>query len=126
MFVTGIRELLSWERRPVGLIWPWSLPQLLGMVRIPLFVEITYAQKKNLHFISLLDPIQVGKFLKRKKKLKKCTEIFKSSTTFKQCVARGLELATLVFRVKHLNLLSHGGVLFLVNPGMVFVVTELP
>ena len=30
----------------------------------------------------------------------------------------GLELATLGFREKHLNLLSHGGVLFLINPGM--------
>ena len=39
---------------------------------------------------------------------------------FKQCVAGGLELATLVFREKHL---SHGGVLFLVNLGMVFAVT---
>ena len=30
----------------------------------------------------------------------------------------GLELATLGIREKHLNLLSHGGVLFLINPGM--------
>ena len=30
---------------------------------------------------------------------------------------RKLELATLGFRIKHLNLLSHGGVLFLIYPG---------
>ena len=39
---------------------------------------------------------------------------------------RGLDLATLGLRGKHLNLLSHGGVLILINPGRLFAVTELP
>ena len=41
----------------------------------------------------------------------------KVSKAFKQSVARWLDLTTLESREKHLNLLSHGGVLFLINPG---------
>ena len=41
----------------------------------------------------------------------------KVSKAFHKCVARWLNLMTLRSREKHLNLLSHGGVLFLINPG---------
>ena len=41
----------------------------------------------------------------------------KVSKAFKQSVVRWLNLTTLRSREKHLNLLSHGGVLFLINPG---------
>ena len=43
--------------------------------------------------------------------------IVKVSKVFKQSVARCLDHTTLGSREKHLNLLSHGSVLFLINPG---------
>ena len=47
-----------------------------------------------------------------------------------QSVARWLDLTTLGSRTKHLNLLSHGGVLFLINPGTIIrytiIVTDPP
>ena len=41
----------------------------------------------------------------------------KVSKAFTLSVARWLDLTTLGSRDKHLNFLSHGGVLFLINPG---------
>ena len=38
----------------------------------------------------------------------------------------GLEPETLRSREKHLNLLSHRGVLFLINPGMVLALQSFP
>ena len=45
------------------------------------------------------------------------TALLKFNNFFKQCGASRLEIATLGLREKHVNLLSHGGVLFLLNPG---------
>ena len=44
-------------------------------------------------------------------------ETVKVSKAFKQMASSRLELATPGSREKHLNLLSHRGVLFLINPG---------
>ena len=45
------------------------------------------------------------------------SQLLKFNNFFKQCVTNRLELATLRLREKHHSLLSHGGVLFLRNPG---------